>query len=250
MSTIDDPIEATLSQYQKTEQVLPEKIAGTILEIFGELPPIKIFNIVRSRMLGDPGKERIEAFLNVLLQEIKRLRENHEDQQRQTELLREKFDSPEFIESVVVAVDEVQRTRSESKVRRFVTALSNSLFSKEEDVIAGDDLAAYMRDLSSLSESDVQALDFLFGIYKDTIVQRPNMDDPNDFTFLMGSYTRGLEVQSIDPDDFFGRCLRLTGFGLAAEVRRNDFRMSLKDHCFRPTKRGLRLLKLLEREQQ
>lgn len=252
MSTIDDPVEATLSQYPKAEQTLPKKIVDTTLDLFGLLDPrIKVLNIIRSRILGDQGKERVEALLAALRNEIKRVQEQsekrYEDQQREMESLREKLDSPEFIEAIVVAADEVQRTMNESKVIRFATLLSNGLFSKDDDVVAGDDLAAYIRDLAALGESDIQALDFLSDIFKDTIRARPDMSDPNDFTLLMGSYTRGIAELKIAPDDFFSRCLRLSGFGLATEVQRNEFRMSLQDHCFRPTRRGLRLLKLMAR---
>jgi hypothetical protein len=250
MSTIDDPVEATLSQYPKAEQTLPKKLADTTLDLFGLVDyRIKVLNIIRSRILGDQGKERVEALLDALRKEVKQVREqsekNYQDQQAEIGSLREKLDSPEFIEAMVVAADEVQRSMSESKVTRFATLLSNGLFSKNEDVVAGDDLAAHIRDLASLGESDIHALYFLFDVYKDTIRARPDMTDPNDFTLLMGSFTRGIKELKIDPDDFFGRCLRLSGFGLATEVQRNEFRMSLQDHCFRPTKRGLRLLKLL-----
>jgi len=252
MSAIDDPVEATLSQYPKAEQTLPKKIVETTLDLFALVDKrIKVINTIRSRILGDHGRERVEALLDALCKEIKRVGEQtqkkYEDQQREIELLKEKLDSPEFIEAMVVAADEVQRTMSESKVIRLAMVLSNGLFSDDEDVVAGDDLAAYIRDLASLGEFDIQALSFLFDVYKDTIRSRPDMADPNDFTFLMGSYTRGIKEQKIDPDDFFSRCLRLSGFGLATEVQRNQFRMSLQDHCFRPTKRGLRLLKLLGR---
>ena len=40
-------------------------------------------------------------------------------------------------------------------------------------------------------------------------------------------------------------CDRLRGFGLAAEVLRNVSRMAPADYCYRPTRRGLKLLKLL-----
>jgi hypothetical protein len=123
--------------------------------------------------------------------------------------------------------------------------LANALLSEDDEAVAGDDLVGYIRDLSSLTEGDVQALRFLGDVFKNPIRQRPEMDDPNEFTLLMGSYLRGIEAMGVHHDDFSSRCSRLTGFGLASEVERSPARMALKDHCFRPTRRGLRLIKLL-----
>lgn len=76
------------------------------------------------------------------------------------------------------------------------------------------------------------------------IEQQPNVDDPNAFTEKMGELRQAI-VNSKLPDDFYAICERLSGFGLAAEVLRSTSRMGLKDFCYRPTRRGMKLLKLL-----
>lgn len=54
------------------------------------------------------------------------------------------------------------------------------------------------------------------------------------------------EQAKIHPDDSVSVCARLMGFGLAFEVARNVTRQSPGEHCFRPTRRGVYLLSLLD----
>jgi hypothetical protein len=240
---IDDPLAATASQYPEQQK---NKVGELALELAGvALWQFKVFNIVRSRILGDYGLERVGALLNALQGEFHRDQQRVEKAQRDIETLKEKINSPEFVDSLVLAADEAQRTQSEQKIECLGTVLANALLSEDDEIVAGDDLVGYIRDLSSLTEGDVQALQFLGDVFKDPIRQRPEMDDPNEFTMLMGSYLRGIAAMSVHHDNFYSRCSRLTGFGLATEVERSPTRMALKDHCFRPTRRGLRLIKLL-----
>jgi ACT domain-containing protein len=46
-------------------------------------------------------------------------------------------------------------------------------------------------------------------------------------------------------DEFYARCGRLSGFGLVAEVKRNDMRMSIEDYCYRVTGRGAQLVEMI-----
>lgn len=82
----------------------------------------------------------------------------------------------------------------------------------------------YIRDLSSLTEGDVQALQFLGDVFKDPIRQRPEMDDPNEFTMLMGSYLRGIAAISVHHDDFYSRCSAIDRirFGDRSGVQSNE----------------------------
>lgn len=242
---IDDPLAATASQYPEQQK---NKVGELALELAGvALWQFKVFNIVRSRILGDYGLERVRALMNALETEFHRDHKRVEKAQCDIEALKEKINSPEFADALVLAADEAQRTQRERKVERLGAVLANGLLSEDDEIVAGDDLVGYIRDLSSLTEGDVQALQFLGDVFKDPIRQRPEMDDPNDFTMLMGSYLRGIAAMGVHHDDFYSRCWRLTGFGLATEVERSPSRMALKDHCFRPSRRGLRLIKLLGR---
>ena len=82
-------------------------------------------------------------------------------------------------------------------------------------------------------------------VYRPAINNRPDLSDPNEFTLLIAGFLRRTDELRINRDDVYSRCSRLSGFGLAVEVPRVDTRMSLSEHCFRPTQRGLSLLRLL-----
>jgi hypothetical protein len=66
------------------------------------------------------------------------------------------------------------------------------------------------------------------------------------FTLRFDEFKRRTAALGIDPDDNVSLGARLSGFGLAYEAPRNTTRQSPVEHCFRPTKRGLYLLALLE----
>lgn len=239
---IDDPFAATANQYPEQHK---NEIGELALELAGvACGPFKVFNILRARLFGNYGLERVNALFSALENEFHRDRQHVEKARGDIEALKEKIDSTEFADSLVLAADESQRTQSERKVERLGAVLANALLSDNSDIVPGDDLVSYIRDLSSLMEGDVLALQFLCDVFKD-VIRQSDMDDPNQFTYLMGSYTRGMKTMGVHHDDFYSRCSRLTGFGLATEVERNAMRMGATDRCFRPTRRGLRLIKLL-----
>jgi hypothetical protein len=75
---IDDPLAATARQYPEQPK---NKVGELALELAGvAFPLFKVFNIVRSRILGDYGLERIGALLNALQVEF------HREQQRSRRL--------------------------------------------------------------------------------------------------------------------------------------------------------------------
>ncbi len=69
--------------------------------------------------------------------------------------------------------------------------------------------------------------------------------DPNPYTELITRVLTAVDQAGISRDDFYSRCSRLNGFGLAIEVMRNNGRMAPDDHCFRLTKRGARLVEMM-----
>jgi hypothetical protein len=103
-----------------------------------------------------------------------------------------------------------------------------------------------MRDLAQLGTDDVQMLKLLRDAYWEPIRTTPNMHDPNYFTEHFDNFKRMATNLNIHPDDCVALGARLSGFGLAYEATRNTSRQTPGEHCFRPTRRGLYLLSLLE----
>jgi len=81
-------------------------------------------------------------------------------------------------------------------------------------------------------------------VFADVVAIAPNLNAPNMFTEKMDAL-RSATDQRMHRDDFYSHCERLRGFGLAIDVPRNPARMSPDDYCYRPTRRGLALLRLL-----
>jgi hypothetical protein len=240
---IDDPLAAKRSQYPEQHK---NKVGELAMELAGVVwTPLKVFNIVRSRIMGEYGLERVNALLSALESEFYRDHQRIEKAEGVIEAFKSKINSPEFVDALVLAVDEAQRTQSELKIERLGAVLANALLGTDDEIVADDDLVGYIKDLSSLTEGDVRTLKFLGVLFKDVMYQHRDMDDSNAFTSLIGDSLRGAADMKVDDEEFYSRCSRLVGFGLAIEVVRNPGMQAPKDHCFRPTSRGLRLIKLL-----
>jgi hypothetical protein len=69
--------------------------------------------------------------------------------------------------------------------------------------------------------------------------------DPNPYTERLVRVLEAVDAAGIPRDEFYARCSRLNGFGLAIEVPRNNAREAPGDHCFRLTGRAARLMRLL-----
>lgn len=238
MGKIDRPIDAVLDQYPE----VPENKLGELsIELAGMASPIiKAANIVRQRLFTAPARaERTSALLKAMNEELIRLSAQIDQQ-----VLNDRIDSPEFQDALVLAVEETLRTSNEVRMQRLAAVLVNGV-ATNIDAPPGEDLSSFVREVAYLDDGDIQMLQVIEEIYRPAIRNRPDMSDPNEFTLLIGGFFRRTDALTISRDDVYARCSRLSGFGLAVEVLRSDTRMSLSDHCFRPTQRGLRLLKLL-----
>jgi hypothetical protein len=84
-------------------------------------------------------------------------------------------------------------------------------------------------------------LKILRDAYKDVFRNDPNLRDPNYFTQHNESFNHMADELEIHIDDRLALGARLSGFGLAFESVPQS-----EGHFFRPTRRGLYLLSLLE----
>ncbi len=82
------------------------------------------------------------------------------------------------------------------------------------------------------------------GAVSESCEHTPNLNLPNAFSDEMDALRKAADAR-MHRDDFYAHCQRLSGAGLAIEVVRNSSRMAPDEYCFRPTRRGLKLVKLL-----
>jgi len=156
------------------------------------------------------------------------------------------LEQPWFKRAATALMMEAAAAVGEEHARLLAKVAAHGCFPKEGGRHRQEDLASYIRDLARLGTDDIQLLKLLRDANRDVIKHAPNLNRPYDFTANLEEFRRQAGQLGIDSDDGIALGPRLSGFGLAYEVPRVSTRQSPSDYCFRPTKRGLYLLSLLE----
>jgi cob(I)alamin adenosyltransferase len=230
---IDNPYDAIDKVYRDDS----DQILSKVLDVFGHFEALTgAVNVIRKQFSKDATIARILALLEQLVADVQKHGRKMTD-------FNEKMDSPEFAETIIAAVNESIRTTSLEKVGRFARILGHSLSSTRN--VLWDEAAAFIRDLAQLTERDVEVLNILYSIQKNLFLGRSNSLDPNSYTEKNNEVLDLVHQSGISRDEFYSRCGRLNGFGLAIEVQRNPSRVSNSDHCFRLTTRGRELIAIL-----
>src|SRR2546425_7837966 len=234
MPGIDDPIEAVKKQYREQ----PDPVLDLILEVAGKVDFFAgVASAIRKHFSKQAANERIAALLSALESTIRRL-------EADIRKVSARLESPEFVEALCAAVDQTLRTSDAAKIRRFAAILGYSSIGAVNSAVL-QEASAYIRDVSQLGEADIEALQILHLIQAAIFAWHTATTDPNPFTERLGEVLTAVDRSGMTREEFYSRCSRLNGFGLAIEVQRNDSRMAPGDHCFRITSRGLRLVNMI-----
>lgn len=109
-----------------------------------------------------------------------------------------------------------------------------------------EEAGEFIRDLERLTDDDLHALSLFWRVQRSGQLADGEMStDANRYTSTWTGVLSHVEEAGITKDDWYSRCGRLTGFGLANEVQRNPAHQSPSDACFRITGRAVRLMGLL-----
>lgn len=234
MPGIDDPIDAVKKQYADK----PSTALEVILEVAGKFYPlVGLASIIQKFFSKQAASERVTALFEAIEFEVRR-------QEKELKEIVDKIESPEFVETLIVAVNETLQSASKKKVARYAAVLGYSL-TAESSAVSWEDVSAYIIDLSQLGESDLEALKILYSAQSKALSEGNFSTDPNPFTALLGDVHKAVDQFGMSRDEFYSRCSRLGGFGLCLEVQRNDVRMGPGDHCFRLTGRGKKLISMI-----
>lgn len=232
---IDDPLEKirALAKSEGFDGI------GTALQLGGLASPIlKVLSVAKS--IADGRREKVMIAIVALCDEFQRMQDNlPKDVESVLEQNWFKRSATALMLEAAAAVDDEQ-------ARLLARVAAHGCFPKETDRHRQEDLATYIRDLARLGSDDIQFLRLLRDANRDVIQRAPNLNKPDDFTANFEEFKRQAGQLRIDSDDGVALGARLSGFGLAYEVPRVGTRQSPSDCCFRPTKRGLYLLSLLE----
>jgi hypothetical protein len=230
---IDDPYHMIEQQHKEESDPIFEKV----MELFSQIEPmVGVVNTIRKVFSKDASIARVNALLGFLIPEVRRI-------EGETDKLTKRLESPELAETVIVTINETIRTTDLEKIRRFAAILGHTLTTERKT--SWDDAAAYIRDIAQLGDRDIKALQILYSVQKDLFLGRNLALDPKSYTEKNGEVLKLAHESGMPRDDFYSRCSRLNGFGLAIEVQRNDARVSPNDHCFRLTTRGRELVSII-----
>ena len=130
---------------------------------------------------------------------------------------------------------------NEDYARLLARVAAQGCFPSEEHKHRQEDLASYIHDLARLGTDDIRMLKILRDAYKEVTKNDPNLSDANQFTRHNKWFTDAANKLNIHPDDRLSLGARLNGFGLAFEGV-----PQMEGRFFRPTRRGIYLLSLLE----
>lgn len=240
---INDPIQIQKDLLNEKGAGLPEQFVLAAIKI--SLPGFvsAILDPVWSRLGKDAQLDRARETIQFLLDELKRLEG----------ATATKVDAKELQEAVQLAVRHDAAEFNDKKRARYIKIIGNALLSNERI----DDLALFIQDVEQMGERDFTALKVLNrimnkpGDWQEKSVLHPNtfIQRRVEFTLQMALALAGRrETDQIGTgfsrEEGYETCARLQGFGLALGIELSPRQVPIGDYCFRPTKRGLMLLKL------
>lgn len=238
---IDDPLEASFEAWPEEEKE-PREGALAALGLLSDVAGV--FAGVREHFRISRRFARLNYLLNGVRLKFAALEGRIAAQDAQLAEVRSKIASLEFRQAAEVAAEEAVRAVTREKIDEFSSILVGSV---DPDLVSDSpaDAASLIRDVARLSQMDLIVLRHLEEAFASLFPVYPNMQDPNAFTEKFQDFKDAVRRSGLHPEEFQSECERLRGFGLAAEVLRNTSRMAPSDYCYRPTRRGLKLLRLL-----
>jgi hypothetical protein len=238
---IDDQFDAIEKAYPERQSYLPEDLA--IFAAKCVLPEFVMdaFGTVFERLDRDLQAERAKATTRLLMHELKDLKEKKAS----------KKELDDFKEAVQLAIRHDVEEFNDKKRDRYIKIIGNVL--REEKEI--HDLASYIQDVEQLGERDFVVLKVLNMVMNKPADPKRDIH-PNDFIqrrqelAVQLAQALGGEFQgsSFSREEGYDACNRLQGFGLAHEIEVAPRQVPVGDYCFRPSRRGLMLLKLVGEE--
>lgn len=260
---IDNPVDAVESQYRES----PDSPVGLVLAV-GEMalpqgsPLFKLLELLNDHFSSKRKRERAEAFWAALRDQQKFL---------EADFGKLKAKIEDLAEAIQMAIIRDTESFNDAKRDRYLMILGKAVRSQEQVV----DLASFIRDVEQLGERDIVVLKVLNVVMNkpgdwhsksDPNVLIPGYQSPiskpasiNPSVFIQRSQELSAQtaqalgiktdspfpVQAFSREEAFSACARLQGFGLAHEVDAGAREVPHGNFCFRPSKRGLMLLKLL-----
>ena len=231
--SIDDPIKAVQRQYPEHDSPL-----ALAMQILGPLAPFTGVAAALGQFFSGKGtRARIRAMFEAFEFYIR----NHG---KRLDELESRINSPKFIDALVTAIEESARAAQPEKVERFGRVLGHSL-AADPKTSALEEAPAYIRQLSELGQADIDVLKILYDTQGHLLVESQRTFEAFQFESTMQTVFARLNEAHIHRDDFYARCARLQGFGLALWVAFGTALAGPNEYTFRLTLRGKSLVEIL-----
>jgi hypothetical protein len=188
---------------------------------------------------GQEKDARIEFLLTAIVERLEIHEGNIDDVLRRLE-------QHEFTRLLSVTIERIFFGANERKVKRFAAVITNAALNDKTEQ-EYEDAASFIRALDELSEDDLKVLKLLYN-HQSHIVSERHAMGYNDFFNNQGMQNMLMDARNlhIQMDEFFSRCSRLTGYGLALELNNRSAAMgNPDDFCFRMTLLGKGLIEML-----
>lgn len=234
---IDDPLEKIrdLVKSQGFDGV------GAALQVGGMASPVfKAFSVAKGIADSFQRGANITAAILALCDEFQRMQSSFPNDVANT------LDESWFKRAVKVLMIEAVSAEDEKRAESLARVAAHGSFPTRQDAHRQEDLATYIHDLARLGTDDIRMLRLLGNVYTRDFTSASRGVESGVFRGQFDKYRQALVDQKIDADDAMAVCARLTGFGLALEVPRMETQQGPNELLFRPTRRGIYLLSLLE----
>lgn len=254
LGRIDDSFDAAKKAYPKDQENVVTNVAlyagaeaaASCMEVPSGLSGliVEVIKGTREYFSKESVNERVDILIDALNDKIEDLFGVVARNGKEIDDIKSRIASSEFTAAIREATVQTILTTEEEKIGQFGEILSNAAIAQDWTEISGN-LKSFIREVAQLTQADIKALALLNNVFAEVFKTYPNMHDPNPFTERLQDLMAMANTAGFHPDDFYSHCRRLEGFGLAMEVPRNASRMALGDYCFRPTRRGFKLVALL-----
>jgi hypothetical protein len=254
---IDNPIDAVESQHAETNELSLDLILSAGELAFPLAAPVwKFIELINGHLSKSRREERVRAFFGLL-----------RDQQRILDALGNNYEKlnlkvEDLAEAAQIAAWRDAEAFNDNKRDRYLKILGNAARSTEQI----EDLAAFIRDVEVLGEEDIAILKVLNRTMNKASDWADQFGQPtknlHPYTFIQRRQELAAQIAealgqeplnsnsgpTFSHEEGYSICARLQGFGLAHETKLFDREVPIGDYCFRPSKRGLMLLRLMGEE--
>lgn len=247
LMAIDDKYDALDKARPEKGFYLPEELAALAAKC--AFPGIAdVLVSVWERFGSNAQFQRIRATSSLLVEDAKDLKANAAT----------KNDLDAVKEAVQLALRHDANEFNDTKRERYVKIIGNALRSEKQV----DDLASYIQDVEQLGERDFTALRVLNKVMNkpgDWSEKRSNLNSvvhPTVFiqrrqelaVQMAQAFGMNTDGSAFSREEGYDACNRLQAFGLAHEIELSARQVPIGEYSFRPSLRGLTLLKLVGEE--